>query len=186
MVTLVALFDVGNPVFFWQRRMGRQGRQFLLLKLRTLRAPYDSAGRAMPEEARLSAVGRLLRQTHLDELPQLLNVLVGDMSLIGPRPLLPVDQPADPSARLSVRPGITGWAQVNGGTLLGPAEKAVMDEWYIRNASPSLDFRILMMSLDAALRGQRRTEESRRVASGLLAKSKTLDRSEAADLLTDP
>ena len=83
----------------------------------------------------MSWIGYLLRKFRLDELPQLLNVLVGDMSLIGPRPLLPHDQPADPTLRLMVRPGITGWAQVNGGKLLTPEEKNALDEWYVRNAS---------------------------------------------------
>ena len=100
----------------------------------------------------------MLRQTRLDELPQLLSVLVGDMSLIGPRPLLPQDQPADPSVRLMVRPGITGWAQVNGGSLLTPEEKEVLDAWYVGHASPWLDLRILAMTLRSLLRGDRRSE----------------------------
>jgi lipopolysaccharide/colanic/teichoic acid biosynthesis glycosyltransferase len=163
-VSLLVFFDVGVPVVFWQRRLGRGGASFCLLKFRTLRAPYDAHGRAIPPEERLSAFGRLLRRTHLDELPQLLNVLVGDMSLIGPRPLLPRDQPADPSIRLMVRPGISGWAQVNGGTLLTAAEKDVLDEWYIRNASPWVDLRIVMMSFHAALIGQRRPARETREA----------------------
>jgi lipopolysaccharide/colanic/teichoic acid biosynthesis glycosyltransferase len=85
----------------------------------------------------------LLRKSRLDELPQLLNVLVGDMSLIGPRPLLPLDQPSDSSARLMVRPGITGWAQVNGGKLITPEEKSALDEWYVRNASLWIDLKII-------------------------------------------
>jgi lipopolysaccharide/colanic/teichoic acid biosynthesis glycosyltransferase len=156
MVSFLAFLDVGAPVVFWQRRLGRNGHSFCLLKIRTLRAPYDAEGRAIPSEERLSAFGRFLRKTHLDELPQLLNVLVGDMSLIGPRPLLARDQPADPSVRLMVRPGISGWAQVNGGTLLTAAEKDVLDEWYIRNATLWLDIRIVLMSLYAAFAGPRR------------------------------
>jgi lipopolysaccharide/colanic/teichoic acid biosynthesis glycosyltransferase len=163
-VSLLVFFDVGAPVVFWQRRLGRGGASFCLLKFRTLRAPYDAQGRAIPPEQRLSAFGRLLRRTHFDELPQLLNVLVGDMSLIGPRPLLPRDQPADPSIRLMVRPGISGWAQVNGGTLLTAAEKDVLDEWYIRNASPWVDLRIVVMSFHAALMGQRRPAREMREA----------------------
>jgi lipopolysaccharide/colanic/teichoic acid biosynthesis glycosyltransferase len=96
-----------------------------------------------------------LRRTRLDELPQLLNVLVGDMSLVGPRPLLPRDQPANPTVRLMVRPGITGWAQVNGGTLLNPSEKDKLDEWYVRNASFWLDLRIVCLTMWVALFGQR-------------------------------
>jgi hypothetical protein len=93
-----------------------------------------------------------MRQTRLDELPQLLNVLVGDMALIGPRPLLPEDQPANPATRLMVRPGITGWAQVNGGKFLTPAEKDKYDEYYVRNASPWFDLRILFMTLRVLFR----------------------------------
>jgi lipopolysaccharide/colanic/teichoic acid biosynthesis glycosyltransferase len=114
----------------------------------------------------VSRIGRFLRRTRLDELPQLLNVLLGDMSLIGPRPLLPRDQPRNVAARLSVRPGITGWAQVNGGVLLSPDEKEQLDEWYIRNASPSLDLRIIVMTLMMFLRGDRRTEHVERTLWG--------------------
>jgi lipopolysaccharide/colanic/teichoic acid biosynthesis glycosyltransferase len=106
----------------------------------------------------VSRIGRFLRRTRLDELPQLLNVLAGDMSLIGPRPLLLRDQPRNAAARLAVRPGITGWAQVNGGVLLSPDEKEQLDEWYIRNASPLLDLRIIALTLRMLLRGDRRTE----------------------------
>jgi lipopolysaccharide/colanic/teichoic acid biosynthesis glycosyltransferase len=154
-VGLLTLIDVGSPVLFWQRRLGYRGRSFYLLKFRTLRSPYEKTGRPSPEGARLSPIGKLLRRSRQDELPQLLNVLVGDMSLIGPRPLLPVDQPENPTIRLMVRPGISGWAQVNGGTLLSPAEKHLLDAWYIENASFMLDLRIAIMSLVAAARGGR-------------------------------
>jgi lipopolysaccharide/colanic/teichoic acid biosynthesis glycosyltransferase len=107
---------------------------------------------------RLSAIGRFLRKCRFDEFPQLLNVLVGDMSLIGPRPLLPRDQPSNPTVRLSVRPGITGWAQVNGGNCLCVEEKDALDEWYIRNASLQLDLRIIFMTLVAVFRGEHRSD----------------------------
>ncbi len=123
LVALVVLLDVGSPVMFWQQRLGAGGRTFLLHKFRTLKPSYDADGRPIPESERLSAAGALLRKLRLDELPQLLNVVVGDMSLVGPRPLLPHDQPRNPSLRLKVRPGITGWAQVNGGRLLTAQEK---------------------------------------------------------------
>jgi lipopolysaccharide/colanic/teichoic acid biosynthesis glycosyltransferase len=165
-VALVALGDVGSPAFFWQRRVGRYGRTFLLLKVRTLRAPFDRKGDPRPEHARLSATGRFLRKTHLDEFPQLVNVLVGDMSLIGPRPLLPEDQPSDAGLRLAVRPGITGWAQVNGGTLLTPAEKGRLDDWYVRNASLLLDLKIALLTLRALWRGQQRSDEALARAHG--------------------
>ena len=111
-----------------------------------MRTPFDRFGEYLPENLRLSSIGRLLRKTGLDELPQLLNVLVGEMSLIGPRPLLPQDQPADPTIRLLVRPGITGWAQVNGGKQITNEQKYDLDEWYIRNASPWVDLRILLLT----------------------------------------
>ena len=108
-----------------------------------------------PEERRLSKLGRAIRAGRLDEIPQLLNVLVGDMSLIGPRPLLPVDQPSDPRLRLSVRPGITGWAQINGGTMVTPAEKDALDVWYVRHASFWLDLKIAKSTALFGIFGER-------------------------------
>ena len=154
LTTVLALLDVGFPVLFWQQRLGRAGRPFLIYKFRTLRPPFYGHGRPVPEAQRLSWVGALLRRTRLDELPQLLNVLVGDMSLVGPRPLLPEDQPAKSNVRLMVRPGISGWAQVNGGKLLTPKEKGSLDEWYIHNASAWLDIRIIILTLQYLLRNR--------------------------------
>jgi lipopolysaccharide/colanic/teichoic acid biosynthesis glycosyltransferase len=154
----LVLLDVGSPVFYWQQRIGMMGRNFLLHKFRTLKPSFDWRGLPIPDSERLSWIGNLLRKCRLDELPQLLNVLVGDMSLIGPRPLLPRDQPADPSLRLMVRPGITGWAQVNGGKLLTVAEKTDLDEWYIRNASFWLDLKIYIKTAFVIFRGERRHE----------------------------
>jgi lipopolysaccharide/colanic/teichoic acid biosynthesis glycosyltransferase len=156
----LAFVDVGSPVIFWQQRIGLRGHQFHLYKFRTLRPSFDRNGSKIPEEHRLSRVGRLLRDTRLDEMPQLLNVLVGDMSLIGPRPLLTQDQPPNPTVRLMVRPGITGWAQVNGGTFLSAAEKLELDAWYIRNASPWIDLRIVWMTMVSLVRGDRRSEQA--------------------------
>jgi lipopolysaccharide/colanic/teichoic acid biosynthesis glycosyltransferase len=166
----LVFFDVGLPLLFWQQRAGRGGRELQLYKLRTLRPPFDRRGRRVAEEKRLSWIGRLLRQTRIDELPQLVNVLVGDMSLIGPRPLLPKDEPPNPALRLMVRPGITGWAQVNGGTGLSPTEKEALDIWYIRNASLWVDLRIIGMTLLVLLRGERRSEKALALARRLLAK----------------
>jgi lipopolysaccharide/colanic/teichoic acid biosynthesis glycosyltransferase len=156
-VGLLALVDVGSPVLFWQQRLGRGGRTFLLYKFRTLRTPFDWQGKRVAEDQRLSWIGRMLRETRLDELPQLLNVLVGDMSLIGPRPLLPVDQPANQAVRLMVPPGITGWAQVHGANLLTREDKEGLDEWYVRNASLWLDLRIIIMTFQFALKGEHRS-----------------------------
>jgi lipopolysaccharide/colanic/teichoic acid biosynthesis glycosyltransferase len=145
--TLLVLIDVGSPVLFWQERTGRRGLPFLIYKYRTLRAPFDSKGRPAFEDRQPSVIGRYLRATRIDELPQLINVLFGDMSLIGPRPLLPEDQPSNTALRLSVRPGITGWAQVNGAKLVSKEDKEKFDEWYVRNASPWLDTKITLMTL---------------------------------------
>jgi len=151
----LVLLDVGAPAMFWQLRIGRNGRRFLLHKFRTYHAPFDRNGVRIPEPERLSRLGRVIRATRLDEIPQLLNVLVGDMSLIGPRPLLPHDQPRDPRMRLLVRPGITGWAQVNGGRIVTPEEKDALDVWYIRHASVALDAEILLRTAVVALLGER-------------------------------
>ena len=160
MTSLLVLFDIGSPVVFWQQRIGQGGGSFLLYKFRTLRAPFDADGRTPSEDQRLSWIGRLLRDTRLDELPQLFNVLVGDMSLIGPRPLLPHDQPTNPTLRLSVRFGITGWPQVNGGNMVTANEKGALDEWYIRHASPWLDLRIVGLTLRFGFTGERRSEHA--------------------------
>jgi lipopolysaccharide/colanic/teichoic acid biosynthesis glycosyltransferase len=164
---IVVVLDVGSPVLFWQQRVGQYGRELQIYKLRTLRPAFDRRGQKIPEERRVSWIGRLLRQTRIDELPQLLNVLVGDMSLIGPRPLLPQDQPPNSAARLTVRPGITGWAQVNGGVNLSATEKDALDVWYICNASLALDLRILGMTLLSLLRGDRRSEKALAQAQNL-------------------
>ncbi|HEY1796196.1 MAG TPA: sugar transferase [Stellaceae bacterium] len=153
----LAFVDVGAPIVFWQQRVGVNGRSFLLYKVRTLRSVFDASGQMTQ---RLSWIGRLLRKTRVDELPQLLNVLVGEMSLIGPRPLLNRDQPPVPHVRLMVRPGITGWAQVNGGTLLSPEEKEAFDEEYVRLASPWFDLRIVVMTIVSLLRGDRRSKRA--------------------------
>jgi len=149
----LVLYDVGAPILFWQQRIGRHGRKFLLYKFRTYHAPFDRRGNKVAKEDRLSRLGRAIRAGRLDEIPQLLNVLVGDMSLIGPRPLLPIDQPSDPRLRLSVRPGITGWAQLNGGTLVSPSEKDALDVWYIKHASLALDLKIAIKTLLFSITG---------------------------------
>lgn len=157
---VLAFFDVGPPILFWQRRVGLHGRHFQLYKVRTLRAAVDHHGRKIPKAQRLSKIGRLLRRMRLDELPQLLSVLAGEMSLVGPRPLLPEDQPQNPGIRLMVRPGLTGWAQVNGGALLSPDEKVLLDEWYVRRASLRFDLKIIGMTFLCLIRGDRRSDKA--------------------------
>jgi lipopolysaccharide/colanic/teichoic acid biosynthesis glycosyltransferase len=155
----LVLFDVGRPILFWQERLGWKGRSFLIYKFRTLRAPFDAEGNATLAGRRPSAIGRFLRATRLDELPQLLNVLLGDMSLVGPRPLLPEDQPSNMSLRLSVRPGISGWAQVNGAKLVTKEEKEKLDEWYVHNASLWADLQIIVMTIKVILKGRVSSQE---------------------------
>jgi lipopolysaccharide/colanic/teichoic acid biosynthesis glycosyltransferase len=156
---IVAL-DVGFPLIFWQQRPGLFGRPFKLYKFRTMRAPHDIHQRRIPDDQRSSVVGQIIRRTRLDELPQLYNVVTGDMSLIGPRPLLPRDQSPDYAARLDVRPGITGWAQVNGGRIISPSDKLLLDVWYVKNASFVLDLRIALTTVKMILFGDRINTEA--------------------------
>ena len=175
-VSVLVALDVGTPLVFWQRRLGQGGRGFQIYKFRTMQSPFDRLGEPFSERRRLSAIGHLLRRTGLDELPQLLNVLVGEMSLVGPRPLMLEDQPANPTIRLMVRPGITGWAQVNGGKQITNEEKGDLDEWYIRNASPWLDLRILLLTCRYVLVGNRAgPPPSANAKSGVKAGEKGLD-----------
>jgi len=177
---VLVLLEVGRPILFWQARMGWKGRSFLIYKFRTLRAPFDSAGNPTLEGRRPLAIGRFLRATRFDELPQLLNVLLGDMSLIGPRPLLPEDQPSNTSLRLSVRPGISGWAQVNGAKLVTKEEKEKLDEWYVRNASLRVDLQIIMMTFKVILKGRVSSEEILADAEQVLSGSVGLERTNTA------
>jgi lipopolysaccharide/colanic/teichoic acid biosynthesis glycosyltransferase len=155
LVAFIVALDVGFPVIFWQQRPGLYGQPFKLYKFRTMRAPHDDLGRRIADDQRSSAIGQLLRRLRLDELPQLFNVLVGDMSLIGPRPLLPCDQSSEYAARLFMRPGITGWAQVNGGKLISTSDKLTLDIWYVQNASWVLDAAIVFHTVNMILFGDR-------------------------------
>jgi len=155
LVAVIVTLDVGFPLIFWQQRPGLGGRPFKLYKFRTMSAPHDKHQNRIPDDQRFSAVGRILRRVRLDELPQLYNVLVGDMSLVGPRPLLPRDQAPEYAARLSVRPGITGWAQVNGGQIISTSDKLILDVWYVKNACLMLDLAIVLRTVKMILFGDR-------------------------------
>jgi len=145
---------LGHPVLFRQRRPGLHGRPFEMLKFRTMTDARGPDGQLLPDAERLTPFGRLLRATSLDELPELWNVLKGDMSLVGPRPLLmeylPLYSP-EQARRHEVRPGITGWAQVNGRNALGWDAKFQLDVWYVEHRSLWLDFRILWLTLRKVL-----------------------------------
>jgi lipopolysaccharide/colanic/teichoic acid biosynthesis glycosyltransferase len=157
LLALMALvrLSLGAPVFFTQMRPGLHGRPFRLIKLRTMRAGNDGAGRPLPDAARLVPLGRLLRATSLDELPELWNVLVGDMSLVGPRPLLmeylPLYSP-EQARRHDIRPGITGWAQVNGRNALTWEQKFALDVWYVDHRSLALDVTIMWKTIVSVLK----------------------------------
>lgn len=138
---------MGRPLFFRQKRPGREERIFEIIKFRTMTLSRDSAGELLPDEQRMTRWGTFLRKTSLDELPELWNVLKGEMSLVGPRPLLPEyleRYNARQKRRHNVRPGITGWSQVNGRNNISWFKKLEQDVWYVENASFLLDLRILL------------------------------------------
>ena len=147
--------SLGRPVFFSQERVGRQGRVFRIVKFRTMLDGYAANGERLPDAERLTRFGQCLRRTSLDELPELWNVLCGEMSLVGPRPLLvdylPHYTPRQAQRHL-VRPGITGWAQVNGRNTLDWPTRLEMDVWYVENRSLWLDLKILAMTVSKVLR----------------------------------
>jgi lipopolysaccharide/colanic/teichoic acid biosynthesis glycosyltransferase len=142
----VVRLTMGSPVTFRQERPGRNGTPFRVMKFRTMKQAVDAEGRALPDAERLTAVGRFLRAWSIDELPQLWNVLRGDMSLVGPRPLLMKYLPLYSTRqrmRHEVLPGITGWAQINGRNAVSWEEKLELDAWYVEHWSPLLDLTIL-------------------------------------------
>ena len=156
-VAIAVRVALGSPVLFRQRRPGLHGEPFLLTKFRTMTDARNEAGALRPDAERLTRLGRLLRRSSLDELPELLNVLAGDMSLVGPRPLLmeylPLYTP-EQMRRHDVRPGITGWTQVNGRNALTWEQKFALDVWYVDHRSMRLDLRILWMTVRSVLRGE--------------------------------
>ncbi len=154
---LLVRATLGSPVLFRQVRPGRGGRPFQLLKFRTMLDTRDADGNLLPDDQRLTRIGQLLRATSLDELPQLWNVLRGDMSLVGPRPLLVEYLPRyspEQARRHDVLPGITGWAQVNGRNALGWEERFRLDIWYVDHWSFALDVKILALTLLRVLQRQ--------------------------------
>jgi sugar transferase EpsL len=153
-VAILIGLQMGSPVVFRQQRPGRGGRPFEMIKFRTMHDSRDASGSQRPDAERLTALGRTLRATSLDELPELWNVLKGDMSLVGPRPLLmeylSLYTP-EQSRRHEVRPGITGWAQVNGRNAISWEDKFKLDVWYVENRSLWLDIKILCLTVKKVL-----------------------------------
>ncbi|MDE6515102.1 MAG: sugar transferase [Bacteroidales bacterium] len=145
----------GAGVFFLQERPGKGGKIFRVLKFKTMTDERDADGNLLPDERRLTKVGRFVRSTSIDELPQLINVLRGDMALIGPRPLLVQYLPlynAEQARRHEVRPGITGWAQVNGRNAISWQKKFELDVWYVDHCSFGLDLKIIFKTIMKVLK----------------------------------
>jgi sugar transferase EpsL len=156
-VAVAVRLKMGGPVLFRQQRPGLHGKPFILVKFRTMSDDVGADGVALPDGTRMSRLGRFLRRTSLDELTELFNVLRGDMSLVGPRPLLqeylPLYTP-EQARRHDVRPGITGWAQVNGRNTIAWDEKFAYDVWYVDHQSIWLDLKILWLSVVKVLRAE--------------------------------
>ena len=142
--------SMGRPVIFCQDRPGYKGRLFKIYKFRTMTEVRDKQGKVLPDSERLTPLGRFLRQASLDELPELFNVLIGDMSLVGPRPLLPQylgRYSPEQARRHDVLPGLTGWAQVKGRNALSWEDKFKLDTWYVDNCNLILDFKIMVFTI---------------------------------------
>lgn len=147
--------QMGSPILFRQTRPGKDGKPFEMMKFRTMRDATGKDGELLPDTARLTPLGRALRSSSLDELPELWNVLKGDMSLVGPRPLLmeylPLYSP-EQARRHDVRPGITGWAQINGRNAISWDEKFALDVWYVDNRGLWLDLKIIWLTIRKVLK----------------------------------
>jgi lipopolysaccharide/colanic/teichoic acid biosynthesis glycosyltransferase len=162
-VVTASLFiaNQGRP-FFVQQRPGKNGRIFRLVKFKTMNDRKDAAGNLLPDAERLTAMGNFIRKTSLDEIPQLINVIKGEMSLIGPRPLLVEYLPLyndRQKRRHDVRPGITGWAQVNGRNAIGWKEKFELDEWYVDHVDLRLDCKIVFFTIKKVLKSEGVSQE---------------------------
>lgn len=153
-VALLIFLKLGSPILFRQKRPGMNGAPFEMIKFRTMKNAVDKNGELLPDEVRLTRFGRFLRSSSLDELPELWNVLKGEMSLVGPRPLLMeylTLYNERQARRHDVRPGITGWAQINGRNAISWEEKFELDVWYVENQSIWLDCKILFLTLKKVL-----------------------------------
>jgi sugar transferase EpsL len=153
-VAILVRLKLGSPVFFKQQRPGLGGRPFMMIKFRTMLDAADRHGTTLSDAERLTGFGKMLRSTSLDELPELINIIRGDMSLVGPRPLLmqylPLYSP-EQARRHEVRPGLTGWAQVNGRNSLNWDDKFALDTWYVDHRTFLLDLRILCLTVRKVL-----------------------------------
>lgn len=167
-ISFLIFMKLGHPVFFTQVRPGRNAKPFRMIKFRTMLEVYDESGNILPDNKRLTRFGKFLRATSIDELPELWNVLKGEMSLVGPRPLLMEYLSLyneEQSRRHDVRPGITGWAQVNGRNAISWEEKFKLDVWYVDNQSVWLDIKILFLTLKKVLVKEGITEKGQATAT---------------------
>ncbi len=159
---LLTIVNKGNP-FFFQLRPGKYGELFKIIKFKTMNDKKDSDGNLLPDNYRLTKIGQLVRKTSLDELPQLINVLKGDMSLIGPRPLLPEYLPLydqTQKRRHEVKPGITGWAQINGRNAISWQQKFEFDVWYVDHVSFLLDCKIVFLTINKVFKREGITSDN--------------------------
>ena len=168
-VFIALLFANRGKVFFLQNRPGKNEKIFKIIKFRTMNDNRDTQGNLLPDEERLTSIGKLVRKTSLDEIPQLINVLLGNMSLIGPRPLLPEYLPLYNDVqkkRHLIKPGITGWAQINGRNAVEWDKKFMFDVWYVENVSFLLDLQIMFLTLKKVLKleGVNREGEATNIA----------------------
>jgi sugar transferase EpsL len=155
LLALLVRLKLGSPVLFRQVRPGRHGRPFTILKFRTMTDARDTAGHLLPDERRTPRFGQFLRSTSLDELPELINIVRGEMSLVGPRPLLMQYLPyfsERERKRFEIRPGLTGWAQIHGRSNLPWDERLALDVWYVEHCSLGLDLKILALTVGKVLR----------------------------------
>lgn len=174
LLALLIRIKLGSPIFFRQSRPGLMGKPFRIYKFRTMALARDSAGDLLPDQARLTDFGTFLRKYSLDELPQLFNVLLGDLSLVGPRPLLIEYLPLyseEQYRRHEVRPGITGWAQVNGRNALNWESRFELDVWYVDNHTFWLDIKILVMTVKKTLNHEGINEQGQATMSKFTGRS---------------
>ena len=162
-IAILVKIKLGGPIFFVQERIGMYNRPFKMYKFRTMRDTKDSSGNLLSDNERLTKFGKILRSTSLDELPEFFNILRGEMSLIGPRPLLPEYLPlysGEQIKRHNVLPGLTGWAQVNGRNSISWTEKFKLDVWYVENWSLKLDLKIFFLTIVKVIKREDINQES--------------------------
>ena len=156
-IAVIVFLQIGSPILFKQQRAGKHGKPFTIYKFRTMTDEKDANQKLLSDEARLTSIGRFLRKYSLDELPQLFNVIKGEMDIVGPRPLLVkylLYYTADQNRRHEVKPGLTGWAQVHGRNAISWEDKFILDVWYVNNRSFFLDIKIIWLTIVKVVRSE--------------------------------